>query len=188
MRALSLFICVCTAWLAVPAAVSAQDVQDDVLPSRAIGTGVLDLAALDGASWTRQLDQARLWIDDYEKWKRSDADWNKRRQQGWLFGSKERRPRPDPPEWLGAECADVIFPDDDLMSDACRLWSDWRDGELIAGTRHTAAAAVAQKESPTRTMWWEHVHFDALWLMTEWRGGVFSVIVMCETVGVVGGV
>src|SRR5262245_57000314 len=110
MRALSLFMCACTAWLAVPAAVSAQEARDEVLPSRAIGAGVIELAALDGFSWERQLDEARRWIDDYEKWKRSDASWNKRREQGWLFGSRERPVRPDPPVWLGAECADVIFP------------------------------------------------------------------------------
>lgn len=189
MRALSLFICVCTAWVAVPAGLSAQDAQEvqyGVLPSRVVGNGALDLAALDGAVWERQLNEARRWVDDYEKWKRSDAEWHKKRQQGWLFSSRQRPERPDPPDWLGAECADVIFPDDELMSSACRLWADFNDDQRAVQARQTAAAAVGQKESPTRTIWWEHVHFDALWPMTEWRGSVFGVLGMHATVEVAG--
>src|SRR5262245_56339090 len=186
MRPLSLFICVCAAWLAVPAAGSAQDDQDGVLPSRVVGTGVFELAALDGAAWERQLTRVQDWIDDYEKWKKSDADWNKRRQQGWLFSSRQRRERPDPPEWLGAECADVVFADDELMRDACRLWAEWHDDQHVVQPRQSAAMAVAQKESPTKTIWWEHVHFDALWPMTEWRGSVFGVLGVHATVDVAG--
>jgi hypothetical protein len=170
----------------VPAAASAQDVPDELLPSRVVGTGALELAALDGASWERQLTEARRWVDDYEKWKRSDADWNKRRQQGWLFGSRERPTRPEPPAWLGSECADVIFADDEMMRDACRLWAESHDNQIVVQARQSAAAAVVQKESPTKTIWWEHVHLDALWPMTEWRGSVYGVLGVHATVEVAG--
>jgi hypothetical protein len=186
MRPLSLFICVCTAWLAVPAAASAQDVPDDVLPSRVVGSSVLELAAPDAASWQRQLGDVRRWVAAYEKWKRSDSAWNKRQEQGWLFSSRKRPKRPEPPAWLGAECADVIFADDELMRSACVLWADWHDDQNVVQARQAAAAAVVQKESPARTIWWEHVHFDALWPMTEWRGSVYGVLGMHATIEVAG--
>src|SRR4051812_14596700 len=180
MRALSLFICLCAASTSVPAA-SAQDVQNDVLPSRVIGSGVLDLAALDGVVWEQQLAEARAWIADYQKWRQSEADRQSGKQQGWLFSHGERHERPDPPAWLAVECADVIFSDDELMSNACRLWADWHDDLTVVQVRQTAAAAVVQKEKPTKTIWWEHIHFDALWPMTQWRGSVFGVLGMHAT-------
>lgn len=186
MRALSLFIYVCAAAAAAPAAVSAQDVVNDVLPSRVIGSGVLDLAALDGPSWERQLAEARTWVADYERWQRSEADRQSGKPQGWLFSRNERRERPDPPEWLATECADVVFEDDELMSKACRLWADWHDDLSVVQARQTAAAAVVQKEKPTNTIWWEHIHFDALWPMTQWRGSVFGVLGVHATVEVAG--
>jgi hypothetical protein len=173
--------------MAVPAEVAAQDARDDILPSRVIGTGVVELVALDAASWERQLAETQRWIAAYEKWRKSEEDWQKGRQQGWLF-SREREPRtrPDPPPWLASECADVVFQNDEVMSEACRLWAEFDDDASVVQSRRNAAAARAQKEAPTKTVWWEHLHIDAGWPMTEWRGSVFGVLGIHATVEVAG--
>ena len=45
------------------------------------------------------------------------------------------------------------------MVEACHLLAEWNDEDL-ALVRQQAATARIQKESPTHTQWWEHVHVD----------------------------
>ena len=43
-----------------------------------------------------------------------------------------------------------------------------------------------QREAPTKTAWWQHVHVDALWPMTQWRASVYGVVGMHATMEVSG--
>jgi hypothetical protein len=186
---LSLFICVCAVWASFPvsafASVSTEELQKQVLPSRVIGTGDLELSFPDVASWEQRLAEMRQWIGDYGKWKQWNGTWRNKREPGWVH-ARDRRVRPDPPAWLGAECADVVFQDNDIVADACRLWTDWNEDQRVTEVRQQLAAARTQHEAPTKTVWWEHVHFDALWPMTQWKGSVYGVLGMHATVEVAG--
>ena len=186
-RSLSLFVCVC-AVLGLAGSASAQEPEDRVLPSRAVGTGELELTALDGASWEQRLLEMRQWVADYEKWQRWRETWRNKQESGWV-GRRNRRPRPDPPAWLAGECAgmvDVVSRGREIMARACRLLADWNDDDGAAELRRQIASTRTQREAPKKTIWWEHVHFDALWPMTQWNGSVFGVLGVHATVDVAG--
>jgi hypothetical protein len=156
-----------------------------VLPSRAIATGTLEFALPDVASWEHRLLEMRQWIADYEKWQQWSATWRNKREPGWVH-ARDRRVRPDPPPWLGGECADVVFQDNEIVANACRLWADWNDDQRAAQVRQQTASARTQHEAPTKTIWWEHVHLDALWPMTQWSGSVYGVLGVHATIDVAG--
>jgi hypothetical protein len=162
-----------------------QELQEPGLSSRVIGTGDLELSFPDVASWEQRLVDMRQWIGDYEKWKQWDATWRNKREPGWIH-ARDRRVRPNPPTWLGAECAAGVFEDNEIVADACRLWAEWNEGERVAAVRQQNAAAQTQHEAPTRTIWWEHIHIDALWPMTQWRGSVYGVLGVHATIDVAG--
>ncbi len=186
---LSLFIWACVAGTAVPATALAsaapQESQDSILPARVIGSGYVEFVQPDIAAWERRLLDLRQWVDDYETWKRWNAIWRNKREPGWLH-ARDRRVRPDPPAWLGAECRDVVFEDEEIVTTACRLWAEWNDDQLTAQARQQTASARKQHEAPTKTIWWEHIHLDGLWPMTQWSSSIYGVLGVHATVEVAG--
>ena len=87
--------------------------------------------------------------------------------------------------WLDDACRELAE-DQGVLVDACRLLADWKDEPVVTEMRQRMADAQAQREMPTKDMWWEHVHLDALWTMTEVRANVFGVLGMHATVDVAG--
>ena len=73
-----------------------------------------------------------------------------------------------------------------MLAEACRLVTEWNDDEGIALLRKEMTAARTQSEAVHKTVWWEHVHFDALWPMTQLHGSVFGVVGMHATIEVAG--
>jgi len=187
---LSLFICVCTAWGAVPVPALAlampQEPRESVLPSRVIGTGDLEFSVPSVVSWEQRLIEMRQWMGAYEKWKEWNASWRNKREPGWVHAARDRRVRPEPPAWLGAECTDVVFENAEIVADACRLWAEWNDDQLTAQVRQQTVSTRTQHEAPSKTIWWEHVHLDALWPMTQWSSSVYGVLGVHATVEVAG--
>ena len=186
---LSLYICVCAAWLGVAAPASAQDLQEP-LPARVIGTGDLEFIVFDAGQYDQRLRDLKRWMTDFDKWKQWNQQWRNTRQQGWLK-TRARRERPDPPAWLADEC-DGLFIEESgteesgTLPDACRTLAEWRDDEATAQLRGQQATARAQHEAPTKTIWWEHVHLDAMWPMAQTGNSVFGVLGMHATVDVAG--
>jgi hypothetical protein len=172
---------VCAGAIASP--VSAQDLQDHVIPSRVIGIGAVELPAGEDASDDR-LRELQQWVHEYEKWKQWNQTWRNKREPGWL-GARDRRTKPDPPTWLAAECTDAIE-DQGLLVDGCRTLADWKDDDLTAALRQKSTTTRTQKEAPSKTVWWEHIHFDALWPMTQVRSNVFGVLGVHATFDVAG--
>ena len=123
------------------------------------------------------------WVDDYNRWKRARDE---RDEKGLASSPREVRRKPDPPEWLFEDCRDVIFSDKGLWADACRLLTDWKDDALTAQIRRQITESRAQREAPTKTMWWHHVHLDTLWPMTQWGASVYGIVGTHATVDVAG--
>jgi hypothetical protein len=103
---------------------------------------------------------AQRWAFEYTDWKEWEARWQGRPEPG-LFRPKERRRKPDPPDWLSAECRDVVHAEGTL-ADACQLLAEWREDYSAAQVRARILAGRAEQE--TFTKWWNHIHLDALWL------------------------
>jgi hypothetical protein len=181
---LSFFVSVFVAWLGIAAPSSAQDIQEP-LPARVIGTGEVDLVVFDGGQYDDRLRELKRWMTDFDKWKQWNQQWRNTRQQGWLK-TRPRRERPDPPAWLAGACDGGFMDESGILPDACRTLAEWRDDEETAQLRAQMAAARAQHEAPTKTVWWEHVHLDAMWPVAQTGNSVFGVLGMHATVDIAG--
>jgi hypothetical protein len=163
--------------------VSAQEVSDP-LPARIIETPTVELPA-DVAMWTARVQELDQWVGEFEKWQRWNEAWRNKAEPGWLK-ARDRRKRPDPPAWLAAECGDAMLQDEGVLADGCRALRVWNDDETTAQLRGQLASARTQKEAPRNTVWWEHVHLDALWPMAQTGSSVFGVLGVHATVDVAG--
>jgi len=154
-----------------------------ILPSRDVGPGVV-YGLPDDTDWTERLVEVQRWVTEFRSWQKWDAQWHNKKEPGWL-GARERRKRPDPPVWLAAECADASL-EQGLLASACRALIDWNDDEIVAQLRRDTVSARTQQEAPTKSLWWEHIHLDALWPMPQWGSGVLGVVGMHASVDVAG--
>jgi hypothetical protein len=170
------------AWLAVLLGVASSAFAQDgggqsapLLPSRAIPVGTeLVVPALDRGD-TERAAELKRWMRDFTDWQKWSAEWSNRREPGLFTGSRDRREKPAPPAWLPGSCETVID-DADPLTPACALLAEWNEDRVTAQMRQARAAATAQKEDTSRTIWWEHVHVDLLWPATEWQAGVYGVV------------
>src|SRR6476469_10007028 len=63
------------------------------------------------------------WKRDYLAWRQWAAEWRNRGEPGW-FSRRNRRPKPNPPNWLIEVCSEPI--DDPSLLEACALVTDWQ--------------------------------------------------------------
>jgi hypothetical protein len=152
------------------------------LPSRSVA---LEMPALDAVSPVERLAALERWSANYQEWRTWFAQWRSTRQPGWLH-TRARRERPDPPAWLGTLCP-VPADEAGVLSDGCRLFAEWQHEDLATTVIATQAAAVrARQEAPTHSVWWQHIHLDALWPMTQGTSGVFGLVGVHTTIQVSG--
>jgi hypothetical protein len=163
----------------------AQVIEDDpALSAQPIGSGFL---IFEPSALTNLQARAELtrWIHEASKWIEWRDEWLNTREQGW-FRIRDRKQKPDPPSWLFEECNPLWQQDDVLLVEACRILSNWNDDLATSRLRRELSAEREQREAPTKTAWWQHVHVDALWPMTQWRASVYGVVGMHATMEVAG--
>ena len=138
------------------------------------------------ASEIETVDRQALdtWVREYREWQNWAARWRGRVEPGW-FAARDRRPKPDPPAWLPAVCKQPL---DDRPSfvEACALLDDWAQDYLSMTWRQQTATKRTQHEAPATTMWWQHIHVDALWPIMQSRGtayGMFGTHVTMDVAG-----
>lgn len=146
----------------------------DALPSRSIVAGVAAVdASVTSADLLRQMAE---WTRDYSSWKAWQARWRNTPEPG-LFSAKPRRQPPIPPDWLRSACATAAH-DDELLAGACDAWREWARNDPFADAfSQQLAQRRRSHEAQDRTQWWERLHVDGYWPMTQ--SGT-------DTVGVVG--
>jgi hypothetical protein len=132
-----------------------------------------------------QMSLVERWVRDYTAWKAWFAKWHNRAEPG-LFGTRERRPRPDPPAILLDTCP--VHPSaDPVLVNACRLLDEWQNDDVATELiKQQVAITRAQKETEDRSVWWRHVHFDALWPMTQGTSGIYGLVGLHSTIDLTG--
>jgi hypothetical protein len=134
---------------------------------------------------TQQMSEIERWTHDYNAWKAWFAEWRNKREPS-TFGTRPRRQRPEPPDALFLACP---VPSDEIgpLGQACRLLDEWvRNDVATEIIAQQVAATRARKENDQKTIWWQHVHLDALWPMTQGTSGIFGVLGLHTTVDLTG--
>jgi hypothetical protein len=78
--------------------------------------------------------------------------------------------------WLVDDCRINTFATGTVYSQACELLAGWNDDDVTGDVRYEAAKARTQREAPTKTTWWEHVHWDAFWPVMSSESNVIGVL------------
>ena len=157
--------------------VAAQDAA--VLPSRVIILPSL-VPAADGQSPVERVRAVERWTRDYAKWREWHDRWRNRPEPGW-FAQKERREPPVPPEWLAGSCG-TVAEEEAWLIEGCRALREWAENDEAADALAQQLTQIrASHEAPVRTQWWERVHLDALWPMTQSGSSAFGVAGMHAT-------
>lgn len=151
---------------------SLASAQDRPLASRPI---TLPSATFPDDPSQQEVAALQHWIRDYADWKAWDQRWRNTREPGW-FSTRPRRPRPVPPPWLPALCA-ASFDESGPVFDACSALRDWQRDDLAVdlAAEHTTQTRV-MLEAAKHTLWWERIHLDGLWLMTQSGPSTFGVV------------
>jgi hypothetical protein len=172
--------------LGVASISTAQVPQENRLPARAIPIEFMQLVTEPGliVLSADQVQEAVAWARDFDAWQKWAERWFNRRQPGLLSSSVERSKRPDPPVWLADICE--LLADDDRLAHACELVNQWRQDPLKPKNLQTVAMAGLQKEEPTKSVWWKHLHVDGLWSTTQTNTSVFALFGMHATIDVYG--
>lgn len=161
---------VMTVWFCAAGIVHAQST-DDLLPSRSLAVWS-PLPSADSPA--QQLVLVQRWTEDYEAWKTWFARWRSRPEPG-ILSARDRREPPLPPSWLGAACS-LGTDEQGVMAAGCRAWREWvradYASELVA---QQVAQTRATHEAPHKIVWWEHIHLDALWPVTQVGSSAFGV-------------
>lgn len=181
-------ILVCLAVLCgVASPVRAQSADaSSLIPSRALPVDTFafppDVSDRHAAQRAADLQQ---WIVEYTDWLTWSTEWRNRRQPGWFTSYRERPEPPEPPAWLAERCESTVDDAEPLMR-ACILLEQATAADASVQVLPDAATAPAAPEDNRRTIWWEHVHIDALWPAMQLQGSVFGVIGVHTTTTVKG--
>ena len=132
----------------------------------------LQSASLSSAQEEQRTSELERWIRDYRKWQ----EWRHQALKHGAIPQRDRKPQPQPPLWLVGDCRTTTFAAGTLIAQACDLLVGLDDDDVTGDLRYQSAVARAQKEAPTKTSWWEHVHWDAFWPVMSSDSTVFGVI------------
>ena len=123
------------------------------------------------------------WTKEYNEWRAWFAEWKNRREPG-LLSAKQRKLPPVPPAWLPDACA-LLGDEKGAIAEGCAAYRDWaRNDYATEIVAQQIAQTRADAEKTRKTIWWEHVHVDALWPMTQTGSNAYGVAGMHTTLQV----
>jgi hypothetical protein len=154
--------------------VSTATAQDNLtLPSRPIPLPLL-VAGDDRPPAAERMRLVEQFTREYDAWHEWHERWRNQPEPGW-FSHRQRRDAPTPPVWLAASCADVAE-DESWLVEGCRAWREWTMNDDTAEIfAQQVTQARSSQEAPQHTLWWERVHLDALWPMTQSGSSAFGL-------------
>ena len=162
--------------LARTAPLSAQSPAEDNLPARSIVLAPVQLVPDSPVVVITyfQMQELEQWTRDFAAWQEWANQWLNRRQSGQWSNGVERKERPAPPAWLEDVC-ELLAADEPFVR-ACQWLARWRQDPIALKSRHAATVSTTQREKPTKTVWWQHVHVDGLWSTTQTNVSAFGLV------------
>lgn len=123
-----------------------------------------------GASVTslqlERYDELVRWLADYKQWEEWMLRWGNRVAYNAAGGIITDRPvRPEPPEWLAADCEQSLTIDGTL-GEACRILSQW-DGitQLILQKKHLGGLTPTDVERKSSFL--QRIHLSGGWVPAQ---------------------
>jgi hypothetical protein len=143
-----------------------------------VTTLLLSLAATSGFGQDdTRATQLTKWMEEFKTYQKWDKTWRNRFQRGVFMRVVPRKHKPQPPPWLEQDCQNLVTVESNsLLTEACLLLAEWHEDVATAQIKKEEAAQRQQKEKVEKTKFWEHVHLDGLWPMTQTGAKVFGVI------------
>ena len=129
--------------------------------------------------------EVRRWVKEFTEWKEWWVEWRGRREPGIFTSSRARREKPDPPAWLQNEC-DALVDAADPLGPACVLLQEWGEDEEVTKLRLERTQAATDREQPTTTTWWEHLHVDLVAPAMQPQSGLVGIGGMHAAINVKG--
>ena len=125
-----------------------------------------------------QVRDLERWLKNIEKWQRYEAKWDNRPVHNDWGRIVERRPPPEPPQWLAAHCAEATAAGVELegqMLTACRVLADPKSPlQTVPSALQTRrlAAEKPRKHSSFLT----RLHIDWIWSTASTNGRAYGIV------------
>jgi hypothetical protein len=114
----------------------------------------------------QHFDELVAWLDDYKKWEEWMLRWGNRVAFNAAGGIVHDRPeRPEPPDWLAADCKALLVAEGKL-GEACAILARWDGiGEMILQQKHRPAVPAAEVQPKSSFL--RRIHFSAGWVPAQ---------------------
>jgi hypothetical protein len=114
----------------------------------------------------QRYDELVVWLAEYASWEEWMLKWGNRVAFNSAGGIIKERPiRPEPPEWLAADCEQSLSTEGKL-AEACSILSRW-DGisQLILSQKHLGGLKTTDVERKTSFL--QRVHLSGGWVPAQ---------------------
>src|SRR4051812_27383694 len=141
-----------------------------------------DVTPVPLPSADQRSEELSTWLKEYRAWEKWYELWgNRLARNGNGFPISERKPRPQPPAWLGEGGRDAFAVDDQLES-ACHILWTWDDQPVEIVKRQgsqTATSSGKPADTVVKTSFFQRVHLTGLWVRAQYPGTpVYGIIGM----------
>jgi hypothetical protein len=106
------------------------------------------------------------WLDEYERWEAWTTKWGNKVAYNSAGGIVKRRPvRPEPPEWLRADCRSVIAAEG-ALGRACEILSRWKglSQYILSGE---SAGGLPKTDVAPKSSFLQRIHLSGGWVPAQ---------------------
>jgi hypothetical protein len=124
-----------------------------------------------GPEFEQRFGELAKWLREYHEWEKWFEVWGNRVVHN--FEDQlilERKKRPQPPEWLEAECHGYLDRDG-LLASACDLLRTWADQPLLSLQRRQSALTTSVGHADdvvVKSSFFHRIHVTGLWMQARY--------------------
>jgi hypothetical protein len=124
-----------------------------------------------GPQFEQRFGELAKWLREYHEWEKWFEVWGNRVVHNFddqLIS--ERKKRPQPPEWLEAECQGYLDTDG-LLATACDVLRTWDDQPLLILQRRQSGLSTSgghADDAVVKTSFFHRIHMTGLWMQARY--------------------